>query len=159
MKPTARFIHWNEIEGFAEAQDKESFKAEVNAEGCEAFLSAHPEFPQLECTAERIKEFLSYGDKPMVRPNLELAYEALDLPRLMLVIESEPAPVKKIVLNPIQAAQTADPSEEEREHLEKLRDVPYLSDAQRRIRDEKLRQAAVASRNTRRRHDRVALIG
>jgi hypothetical protein len=159
MKPTPRFITWSEIEGFAEAQDKELFKAEVNAEGCETFLQAHPEYLRHEAVAERIQEFFSRGDKPMVHANLELAYKALDIPRLVPIVESEPETPKKIVLNPVQAAQTSEPGEEEREHLEKLRDVPYLSDAQRRIRDAKLRQAAIESRNSHRRHDRLALIG
>jgi hypothetical protein len=160
MKPTAHFIHWNEIEGFAEAKDKESFKAELNVEGCESFLRAHPEYPRLEAVAERIQEFLSRGDKPMVRANLELAYKALDIPRVTSVVELEPEPKKKIALNQVVAAQTADPTEEETEALEKLRDIPYLlSDAQRRVRDEKLRRAAVASRIAHRRHDRMALIG
>jgi hypothetical protein len=113
MKPTARLITWEEIEGFAESSDKEAFKSEVSAEGCEAFLRAHPEFPKMECTAERLCDFLSFGDKP----------------------------------------------EDETEALEKLRDIPYLSSAQRKIRDEKLRQAAIASRNAHRRHSRFALIG
>jgi len=159
MKPTARFVHWNEIEGFRESLDKALFKSEINAEGASAFIEAHPEFPQMECTAERLCEFLSFGDKPMVRANLELAYAALDIPRLTPVVEPEPEPVKKIALNPVVAAQTAEPSEEETESLEKLRDVPYLSDVQRKIRDEKLRRAAVTSRNAHRRHDRLALIG
>jgi hypothetical protein len=57
MKPTARFIHWNEIEGFRESPDKSSFKSEINAEGAAAFIEAHPEFPRMECTAERLREF------------------------------------------------------------------------------------------------------
>jgi hypothetical protein len=159
MKPTAHIIHWTEIEGFSESQDKETFKAEVNAEGCESFLEAHPEYLRHEAVAERVQEFLSRGDKPMVRQNLELAYRVLDVPRITQIEESEPEPTMKIVLNPVQAAQTAQPSEEESEALEKLRDIPYLSDAQRRIRDEKLRRAAIESRNNHRRHDRLALIG
>lgn len=160
MKPTARFITWTEIEGFAEARDQEQFKAEVNAEGCQCFIENHAEFPQMECTAERLRDFLSFRDKPMVRANLELACTTLDLPRITPVkVEPESEPTKKIVLNPVVAAQTSEPSEEEREHMEKLRDIPYLSDAQRRIRDVKLRRAAVASRNAHRRHDRLALIG
>ena len=159
MKPTARFTTWAEIEGFSEAQDKESFKAEVNTEGCETFLEAHPEYLRHEAVAERVQEFLSRGDRPMVRQNLELAYQALDIPRLTKIEEPKPEPAKKIALNPVVAAQTADPDDEEREHLEKLRDIPYLSDAQRRIRDEKLRQAAIQSRNAHRRHNHLALIG
>jgi hypothetical protein len=95
----------------------------------------------------------------MVRANLELAYAALDLPRLTPVIEPEPEPNKKVVLHSVQAAQTADPTEEETEALERLKDIPHLSDFQRRTRDEKLRQGAIASRNSHRRHDRLALIG
>lgn len=159
MKLTARLINWNEIEGFSEAQDKESFKSEIDAEGCEAFIAAHPEFPQLECTAERLREFLSFGDRPMIRQNLELAYQALDIPRLMPVVEPEFEPTKTVVLNPVVAAQTAKPTGGEAAVLDKLRDVAYLSDGQRRVRDEKLRRAAIASRNSHRRHDRLALIG
>lgn len=159
MKRTARFIHWNEIEGFAKAPDQEQFKAEINAEGAAAFIEAHPEFPRMECTAERLREFLSFGDKPMIRQNLELAYQALDIPRLMPVVDPEPEPTKKVVLNPVQAAQTAEPTEEEAETLERLKDISHLSDFQRRARDAKLRQAAITSRNSHRRHDRLALIG
>jgi hypothetical protein len=157
MKPTTRLIAWKEIEGFLEAQDKESFKAEVNAEGCQAFLEAHPEFPQTEYTARKLQEWL--GDLPLVRSNLERAYESLDLGRLTEVERPEPNPTKELNIQSALAAQTAPPTEEEAEALEKLRDVPHLSDAQRKVRDAKLRSAAIESRNTHRKHDRLALVG
>jgi hypothetical protein len=159
MKPTARFITWTEIEGFSGAQDQETFKAEVNAEGCESFLEAHPEYLRHEAVAERVQEFLSRGDRPMVRQNLELAYTVLDIPRITQIEEPEPEEPKRMILNPVVAAQTSQPDDEEREHLEKLGDIPYLSDAQRRIRDEKLRRAAIASRDAHRRHSPAALVG
>ena len=76
-RPSARLITWKEIEGFLEAKDKESLESEINAEGCQAFLKAHPEFPQTEYSAIKLQEWL--GDLPMVRSNLERAYESLDL--------------------------------------------------------------------------------
>jgi hypothetical protein len=158
MKPTARLIPWKEIEGFSEATDVESFKSEINAEGCQAFLEVHPEFPQTEYTAQKLQEWL--GDLPLIRSNLERAYEALDLGTLVEVKEPEPKPTKKpTVLKPVASAQTAAPTEQEEEALEKLKDVPHLSDAQRHVRDAKLRTAAIASRNTHRKHGRLALVG
>jgi hypothetical protein len=157
MKPTARLITWKEIEGFHEARDKESFKSEINAEGCQAFLEAHKDFPQTEYTARKLQEWL--GDLPLIRSNLERAYESLDLGTLTEVVQTEPQPIKEVSIQPVQAAQTAPPTEEETEALEKLKDVPHLSDAQRKARDAKLRTAAIASRNTHRKHDRLALVG
>jgi hypothetical protein len=157
MKPSARLITWKEIEGFVEAQNKESFKGEINAEGCQAFLKVHPEFPQTEYTAKKIQEWL--GDLPMVRSNLERAYDALDLGTLTEVVQPEPQHTKEVSTQPLLAAQTAPPTEEEVEGFEKLRDVPWLSDAQRKVRDEKLRRAAIASRKVHRKHDRLALVG
>jgi hypothetical protein len=157
MKPTARLITWKEIEGFVEARDKGSFKGEINAEGCQAFLKGHPKFPQTEYTAKKLQEWL--GDLPMVRSNLERAYEALDLGTLTEIEQAEPQPTKELDIQPVQAAQTAPPTEEETEALEKLKDVPHLSDQQRKVRDSKLRSAAIASRNTHRKHDRLALVG
>jgi hypothetical protein len=157
LRPCARLITWKEIEGFVEAQNKESFKGEINAEGCQAFLKVHPEFPQTEYTAKKLQEWL--GDLPMIRSNLERAYESLDLGTLTEVEQPEPKPTKEVNIQPVLAAQTAPPTEEEAEALEKLRDVAHLSDAQRKVRDEKLRRAAIASRNTHRKHDRLALVG
>jgi hypothetical protein len=157
MKLTARLITWKEIEGLSDAQDKESFKVEINAEGCQAFLKAHPEFPQTEYSATKLQEWL--GDLPLVRSNLERAYESLDLGTLTAVEQPEPQPNKEINIQPVLAAQVAEPTEEEQEVLEKLKDVPHLSDAQRKVRDAKLRSAAIASRNSHRKHGRLALVG
>jgi hypothetical protein len=157
MKPTARLITWKEIEGFSQAKNKELFKDEVNREGCECFLAAHPEFIKTEFTAEKLLEFLTHGDLPLIRQNLERAYKSLDLGTLVSVEEPEPKPTKKpTVLKPVAAAQTALPTEEEAESLEKLKDLPHLSDQQRKVRDAKLRSAAIASRNSNR---KIALVG
>jgi hypothetical protein len=156
-RPSARLITWKEIEGSHENQDKESFKAEINAEGCQAFLEGHPEFPQTEYTARKLQEWL--GDLPMVRSNLERAYDALDLGTLTRVEQPEPKPTKELNIQPVQAAQVAEPTEKEAEALERLKDVPHLSDAQRKLRDAKLRSAAIASRNSHRKHGRLALVG
>ena len=126
MKPTARLITWKEIEGFHEARDKESFKSEINAEGCQAFLEAHKEFPQTEYSAIKLQEWL--GDLPMVRSNLERAYESLDLGTLTEVKQPEPKVTKELNIQPVLAAQVAEPTEEEQEALERLKDVPHLSD-------------------------------
>ncbi len=157
MKLTARLITWKEIEGFSEAQDKQSFKSEINAEGCQAFLEAHKDFPQTEYTARKLQEWL--GDLPLIRSNLERAYDSLDLGTLTEVEQPKPQPTKEISIQPVLAAQTAPATEEEAEALEKLKDVPHLSDAQRKVRDAKLRSAAIASRNVHRKHDRLALVG
>jgi hypothetical protein len=157
MKPTARLTTWKEIEGFSEATDVESFKSEINAEGCQAFLEVHPEFPQTEYTATKLQEWL--GGLPMIRANLERAYESLDLGTLTEVAQPEPKPTKELNIQPVLAAQTAAPTEEEAEALERLRDVPHLSDAQRKVRDAKLRSAAISSRNSHRKHGRLALVG
>jgi len=162
MKPTARLMTWKEIEGFAGAPGKEVFKAEINAEGCKAFLAAHPEFPRHEFTARKLQDFLAHGDHPLVRSNLERAYTELseEIGTLVSIEAPKPKPTKKpTVLKPVVAAQTAEPTEEEAEAHEKLRDIPHLSDAQRKVRDAKLRTAAIASRNSHRKHGRIALVG
>jgi hypothetical protein len=111
MKLTARLVPWAEIEGFSESQDKAAFRDEVNREGCESFLAAHPEFPQAEYTATKLQEFLAHGDYPLIRGNLERAYEALDLGTLVEVKQPKPKPAKEVNIQPVRAAQTAPPTE------------------------------------------------
>jgi hypothetical protein len=89
---------------------------------------------------------------------LERAYESLDLGTLVEVEQPEAQPTKEVSIEPVRAAQTAPSTEEEAEALEKLRDVPHLSDQQRKVRDAKLRTAAIASRNSHRKHGRLALV-
>jgi hypothetical protein len=159
MKMTARLISWKEIEGYSGAPDKELFKSTINAEGCEAFLAAHPEFPCHVFSATKLQEFLAHGDYPLIRSNLERGYEALDLGTLVEVKQPKPKPTKEVNIEPVRAAQTAPPTKQEAKVLETLRDVAHLSDAQREVRDSKLRAAAVTSRNSHRKHGRMALVG
>lgn len=160
MKIKARLVSWKEVEGYSEAPNKEEFKAEVDREGCEAFLAAHPEFPRTEYTAQKLQDWLAHGDLPFLRCNLERAYESLDLGTLTEVEKPQPKPTKQVInTEPVRAAQTSAPTAREAKNLEGLRDVPHLSDQQRKIRDAKLRAAAIASRNSHRKHDRTALVG
>ena len=73
--------------------------------------------------------------------------------------QPEPKVTKELNIQPVLAAQVAEPTEEEQEALERLKDVPHLSDQQRKARDAKLRTAAIASRNSHRKHGRLALVG
>ena len=54
-------------------------------------------------------------------------------------------------IRPVEAAQTAPPTAEEKVLLDKVKDSPDLSDHQRKARDKKLRQAATAQRVANRR--------
>jgi hypothetical protein len=181
MKPQPQLDRWCDIEGWADTQTKpdismddgkryiysgrgdksrlssykevskaEEFQEEFNADGCQAFGSSHPEFPFSEYAANAMREWLR--DLPYSRRNLELAWAALDLGKLT-PNESFPEPLQ-VVPRPIVAAPAvAAPSDAEQKHLDKLRDDPTLSDAQRRSRDTNLRRAAVASRVATRKHD------
>jgi hypothetical protein len=156
MKPTPRLDSWRDVEGFVATQE---FKDAFNEEGAKAFLESNPTFPQLDITATILYEWLNSRDLPFSRANCEYAWKLLDLGHLTPVeIKHEPK-AKQVVIEPIRAPQVAEPTEEEAEALEKLRDVPHLSDQQRKIRDAKLRTAAIASRNTHRKHGRPALVG
>ena len=156
MKPTPRLDTWRDIEGFVATQE---FKDAFNEEGAKAFLEFNPTFPQMDITATILYEWLNSRDLPFSRANCEYAWKLLDLGHLTPVeTKHEPEP-KQVVIKPIQAAQTAPPTEEEAEAIDKLRDVPHLSDQQRKVRDSKLRTAAIASRNAHRKHGRLALVG
>jgi hypothetical protein len=156
MKPTPRLDTWRDVEEFDGTQE---FKDSFNEEGTKAFLKSNPTFPQMDVTATILYEWLDSRDLPFSRANCEYAWKLLDLGHLTSVEAKHAPKLKKVVSEPIQAAQTAPPTEKEAEALEKLRDVPYLSDAQRKVRDAKLRTAAIASRNAHRKHGRLALVG
>jgi hypothetical protein len=152
MKPTPRLDTWRDVEGFVATQE---FKDAFNEEGATAFIEYNPTFPQMTITATILYEWLNSRDLPFSRANCEYAWKLLDLGHLTPVdAKPEPKP-KQVVTKPMQSAQVAAPTEEEAEALEKLRDVPHLSDAQRKVRDAKLRTAAIASRNTHRKHGRL----
>jgi hypothetical protein len=156
MKPTPRLDTWRDVEGFVATQE---FKDAFNEEGATAFLESNPTFPQMDITATILYEWLNSRDLPFSRANCEYAWKLLDLGHLTPV-ETKPEPKpKQVDIKPMQAAQTAPATEEEAEALEKLKDVPHLSDAQRKVRDAKLRSAAIASRNAHRKHGRLALVG
>jgi hypothetical protein len=155
-QPRPALDSWGSIEGWSTATDRAQFEEDFNAEGCQAFANAHCEdFPFCEAYAEKLREFLHTW--PLSRKNLEIAWVALDLGRIT-PIETPPEP-KTIRINPVIAAQVSPASEEEAETLEKLKDVPYLHDSQRKTRDLKLRAAAIASRIAHRKHPSSALTG
>jgi hypothetical protein len=181
MKPQPQLDRWCDIEGWADTQIKpdismddgkryvysgtgdksklssykeiltaKEFQEQFNAEGCQAFASSHTDFPFCDFAANALHEWLR--DLPYSRRNLELAWAALDLGKLT-PIESFPEPLQVVPRPVVAAPAVAAPSEAEQKHLDKLRDDPTLSDAQRRSRDANLRRAAVASRVAIRKHD------
>jgi hypothetical protein len=147
---------WQSIEGWSTAPSRGRFEEEFNVEGCQAFADAHREnFPFCEAYGEKLREFIHPW--PLSRKNLEIAWEALGIGKVMQIEGPREPNVVRLV--PVVAAQVAPATEEEFEALEKLKDVPHLHDSQRKIRDSKLRDAAISSRNSHRKHHPSALIG
>lgn len=134
------------------------FQARVNAEGCEAFKAAHPEFPATDKNSQALINWCEAELAPMTRKNLEIAWREL---KAEGKLEAKPAAqetIGKLVTNeieirPVEAAQVAEPTSQERKTLEATKDDPGLSDRQRKARDEKLKRAATASRLANRSHD------
>jgi hypothetical protein len=156
MTPTPRLDTWRDVEGFVATQE---FKDTFNEEGAKAFLDFNPAFPQMDITATILYEWLNSRDLPFSRANCEYTWKLLDLGHLTPV-ETKPEPKpKQVVTKPIQAAQVAAPTEEEQEALERLRDIPHLSDSQRKVRDSKLRSAAATSRISHAKHNLRTLVG
>jgi hypothetical protein len=158
QQPRPTLDTWASVQGWSTNTDRTQFEEDFNAEGCQHFADAHShDFPFCEAYATRLKEFL--GSHPLSRKNLEIAWAELDLGRVTQV-ETPPEPKTiGLNLNPVVAAQVSPASEEESEALEKVKDVPYLHDSQRKIRDLKLRAAAIESRNAHRKHHSSVLIG
>jgi hypothetical protein len=155
QQPRPALDSWGSIGEWLTATNRVQFEEDFNSEGCRAFADAHPDFPFCAPYALKMREFLYAW--PLSRKNLEIAWASLDLGKITQV-EADPER-KTVRLNPMVAAQVAPRSEQEVEVLEKLKDVPYLHDSQRKARDAKLRAAAIASRNAHRKHRDIALIG
>jgi hypothetical protein len=165
MKPTPQLDRWSNVEGFTEARSKSpellaEWKEDFNREGVAAFIEHNPTFPQTEPTAQILSDWLTSRDLPLTRASCEYAWSLLDLGTLSPIEPTpEPQKPKPIAVHAVAAAQVAKPTEEEQEVLEQLKDVPYLSDAQRKARFAKLRREAIASRIARRTHSAIALVG
>jgi len=134
------------------------FQEGINAQGCEAFKAAHPEFPATENNSQALIDWCETELAPMTRKNLEVAWRELQADGKL---EAKPAAqeaigklyTKEIAIRPVEAAQVAQPTPDERKTLEATKDDPGLSDRQRKARDEKLKRVATASRLANRSHD------
>ena len=134
------------------------FQARVNAEGCEAFKVAHPEFPATENNSQALIDWCEAELAPMTRKNLEVAWRELQAEGKLEQAEPTQEAIgklytKEIEIRPVEAAQVAEPTDDEKTTLDKLRDDPSLSDGTRKRRDEQLKRAATASRLANRGHD------
>jgi hypothetical protein len=134
------------------------FRARVNNEGCSAFKAAHPEFPATKKNSQALIDWCENERVPMTRSNLETAWRDLKSEGKLEGVTPTQNAIGKLVkteieIRPVEAAQVAEPTPQERKTLEATKDDPGLSDHQRKARDEKLRRAATASRLANRSHD------
>ena len=121
------------------------FEDAIAREGISAYVAAHG--PLSERNASRVLSWVKAHLVPATRNNLEIAVRVLTAEAQL---ERE-TPVQKLMqkemeIRPVVAAQTAEPTAEEKATLEKVKDDPNLSDHQRKLRDKKLKQAATAQR-------------
>jgi hypothetical protein len=134
------------------------FQARVNAEGCAAFKAANPDLPLTEKNSQALIDWCELERVPMTRKNLEVAWRELQAEGKLEAKSDVQEAIgklytKEIEIRPVEAAQVAGPTSDEKATLDKLRDDPSLSDGTRKARDEKLRRAATASRLANRSHD------
>src|SRR5437879_3724764 len=88
------------------------FQARVNAEGCEAFKVAHPEFPATEKNSQALIDWCETELAPMTRKNLEVAWRELQADGQ---VEAKPAAqeaigklvTREIEIRPVMGAPTA----------------------------------------------------
>jgi hypothetical protein len=154
-----RLDHWSDVPEFdAPHEAVQTFKEQFDREGCQAFLAAHPEFPQTEANAFVLLKWCGDLHVPASRHNLEIALR--ELKGASKLEDAAPTQdsigrlvTKEIEIRPVEAAQVAEPTPQERKTLEAVKDDPSLSDHARKQRDEKLKRAATQSRITHRRHD------
>jgi hypothetical protein len=122
----------------------------LNAEGCEAFLNAHPEFFQCEENAQLLAAWLYlHNDAPFTRLNLELAHRALADDLKTAPPPETPVADKwaGVTLSRSDSLAEYQPSDDEKEALAKVADDPNLNDSQRKVRLKKL--ALLAGRQRR----------
>ncbi len=117
---------------------------QINREGCQFFIDAHPEHPANEYTGLKLAQWCHERKVPATRRNLELAARDLDLGTLTPV-ETEP----ELIARPtptfmVHAAQTSPPTPQERKRLAAVSDDVSLNDHQRKNRDRKLRNMSNA---------------
>jgi hypothetical protein len=134
------------------------FQARVNAEGCAAFRAAHPDLPLTEKNSQALIDWCALERVPMTRGNLSTAWGELKSEGKLEAKSVAQEAIGKLVtseieIRPVEAAQVAEPTADEKATLDKLRDDPSLSDGTRKKRDEQLRRVATQSRIARRRHD------
>ena len=127
-----------------------AYEDAIAREGARAYVTVHG--PLSERNGTRVLSWLKAHLVPATRRNLEIAVRVLSAEAQL---ERE-TPVHKLVqkeieIRPVLAAQTAEPTAEEKVTLEKVKDDPNLSDHQRKARDKKLKQAATAQRVANRR--------
>ena len=125
------------------------FEDAIAREGVAAFVVVHG--PLSERNASRVLSWLKAHLAPATRKNLEIAVRVLTADGQL----ERDTPVQKLMqkeieIRPVQAAQTAEPTTEEKVTLEKVKDDPNLSDHQRKLRDKRLKQAATAQRTANR---------
>jgi hypothetical protein len=125
------------------------FKEKVNREGASAFFAANPSFPASAKNGQALIDWCSAQQVPLTRANLETAWRVL---RSEGKIEARPVEsettkaVADLVTQPIEAAQVAPPTKEERAVLDATRDDSSLTDHTRKKRFADLKKAATASR-------------
>lgn len=123
----------------------------IAREGCAAFRAAYGK-PLSEQNAQALLDWVKQRNAPATRKNLEIAFRVLRYEGKLL--EDKPAAqeaIGKLVRNesqihPVRAAQTAPPTEDEHDLLNKTKDDTSLSDHARKARDKKLKDAAVKQR-------------
>jgi hypothetical protein len=134
------------------------FQEGINAQGCAAFKAAHPDLPLTEKNSQALIHWCELERVPMTRKNLEVAWRELQADG---ALESKPVEqeaignlyTKEIEIRPVEAAQVAEPTPQERKTLEATRDDSSLSDHTRKRRLAELKKAATASRLANRSHD------
>src|SRR5215472_6506520 len=148
MTPTVRLERWSD---FFDHTPTEEEKERLEIEAAASFREAHPAFHpylNIEENCERLERFLhNEYNVPMTHRNLSFAFNALVRAKRLIEPEAEPAPEpENIVTVPVVAAQVAPPTATEAKLLKSVRDYEGLSDAERKDRDRRLRQAAIAQR-------------
>lgn len=146
-----RLDRWSDLPAAMRASTatRETVREKLNAEGCDAFIQAHPEFYQCPENAELLTAWLYlHNDAPFTRLNLELAVRALQDDLKTAPPPDTPVTDDKWTRDQFGTLSRSDalleyqPGDDEKESLAKLADDPNLNDHQRKARLTKLRLLA-----------------